>query len=297
MQKLLITGAGGFLGHALCEQAAGNWDVHAVYRQHKPATAGVTAVQADLTEPGCIDSLIDSVRPCFVIHAAAMADVGFCQAHPRQAEAINTAVPARLAERCAQQGMGFVLTSTDLVFDGHSAPYCETDTVHALSIYGRQKVRAEQLVQQAHPGALVCRLPLMIGLAPHAGHHFCIRMLHSIRSGAPLSLFTDEFRTPVDNTSAAAGILGAMERTRGVLHLGGKTRVSRYDLGVMMCAAFGIAPDMLRPVSIASLDTGTPRAADVSLDSRKAYGLGYAPVPLDRAVDHIVKRFSVIPAS
>jgi dTDP-4-dehydrorhamnose reductase len=131
----------------------------------------------------------------------------------------------------------------------------------------------------------------MIGVAPFGHYHFCGEMLRSIREDRPLRLFIDEYRTPVDTDSAARGLLLLLGRAHGVFHLGGRTRVSRYTLGLMMADAMGVAPGMIHPVTIASLSLKTPRAPDVTLDSGKACAMGYDPLPLEIAVQKVVEDF------
>jgi dTDP-4-dehydrorhamnose reductase len=281
---LLVTGASGFLGHALCAAARRQWLVAAVYRRHRPRLPGIALIQADLTDPAALTGLLDRFRPRVVIHAAAAAQVGACQAEPARTEAINVAVPARLAELCAARGIDLAFTSTDLVFDGRHAPYDETCKPAPFCVYSDQKARAEAQVLRHHPEALVARLPLLLGLAPNAQANFGVRMLTAIRHNQPIDLFVDEFRTPVDTASAARGVLSLVGKVHGPLHLGGRTRLSRFDLGLRMAAALGVAPSMLRPVSLASVALPYGRAPDCSLDSRRAYGLGYDPAPLDAAL-------------
>jgi dTDP-4-dehydrorhamnose reductase len=116
-------------------------------------------------------------------------------------------------------------------------------------------------------------------------------MLHAIRSAKTLNLFVDEFRTPVDIDSAAHGILTLLGRVRGVFHLGGYTRISRYELGLAMARQLGAEPGMIRPVRIGLVQMAVARAADCSLVSQKAYDAGYRPASLETGLQRFVKRY------
>jgi dTDP-4-dehydrorhamnose reductase len=262
-----------------------------LFRRHRPQVPGLDPVQADLCAEGLIEKLIDDLRPAAVIHAAAVAAVAVCEKEPGKTEQINVQVPGRLAGLCARKAIPFLFVSTDLVFNGRQPPYGEKDEPGPLNAYAGQKVRAETLVLEQCPRALVCRLPLMIGVAPFGHYHFCGQMLRAIREDRPLRLFADEYRTPVDTDSAARGLLLLLGRAHGLFHLGGRTRVSRHSLGLMMADAMGRAPGMIQPVTLDSMQSKVPRAPDVSLDSGKAYAMGYDPLPLDIAVQNVVKDF------
>jgi dTDP-4-dehydrorhamnose reductase len=226
-----------------------------------------------------------------VVHAAAESQVVACEKQPRRSLAINVVVPERLAGICAQRRIDFLFTSTDLVFDGRRAPYEEGDPTTPVCEYARQKAAAEAAVLERCPQALVCRMPLMFGLAPNTRRHFTVQMLTAIASGRPMRLFVDEFRSPVDTASAAAGILAVLGKARGLLHLGGRTRVSRYDLGCLVAGALGLEPAMLEPTAIDDLELAVRRSPDCTLVSERAYGLGYAPQPLEEAVRSVVNDF------
>jgi dTDP-4-dehydrorhamnose reductase len=289
--RLLITGASGFLGDALCRLAVDHWSVWGSFLHHAVSIAGVAPVQVDLTDEAALSDLILRLRPRAVIHAAAESQVAKCQAHPHRTRVINAHVPARLAEICAEAGIAYLFISSDLVFDGRQAPYDEGARPNPVCEYARQKVAAEAAVLKRYPAALVCRLPLMVGLSPNAPRHFTVQMLSAIHSQRPLDLFVDEFRTPVDTFGAAEGILKVLGAASGLLHLGGRERVSRYDLGRRMARHMNVSPHAIRPVTIQGQRLSIPRAPDCSLVSDAAYGWGYDPPSLEQALERVVRRF------
>jgi dTDP-4-dehydrorhamnose reductase len=290
--SLMVTGASGNLGQWICRLAAKSYAVTGVHWRHPFAMEGVRSIRADLTDIPGLAPLLAAIEPAAVIHAAALSQPVQCEQHPKASRRMNVDVPEKMAALCAGRRIPFIFTSTDLVFDGLSAPYAEQDAVTPVCRYGRQKAEAEAAVLDVDAGALVCRLPLMIGVGGGASQNFSIQMLDHIRSRRPLRLLTDEFRTPVAYRDAAQGLLSLIGRVSGRLHLGGRQRVSRYDLGILMADQMGVAPTMIEPVTLQSLDWGVARSPDCSLISDKAFALGYDPAPLSEAIAGIVRQFN-----
>lgn len=276
MKRLLVTGASGFLGWHLCQQAQRDWQVYGVGRSRRVQAAGIAAIACDLTDGDAVRALFADVRPDAVIHAAAQANPNVCQQQPAAAHTINVATSGAIAQLCAEAMIPCVFTSTDLVFDGTKAPYRESDPVAPVNRYGEQKVAAEKRILSLHPSAVVCRMPLMFGVSPGAPS-FIQPFAQILRSRQPLSLFTDEFRTPVSGTAAAQGLLLAVERAEGILHLGGAERISRYAFGQLMVEVLDLPGDTLTGCRQADVPMPAPRPADVSLDSTRAFSLGYQP--------------------
>ncbi|HEY9648919.1 MAG TPA: NAD(P)-dependent oxidoreductase [Chroococcidiopsis sp.] len=279
MKRLLVTGASGFLGWHLCQRAQGDWQVYGIGRSRPVQAAGVTAIACDLTDGDAVRAVFAEVRPDAVIHAAAQANPNICQQQPATAYAINVTASGVMAQLCAEAMIPFVFTSTDLVFDGTKAPYRETDPVAPVNRYGEQKVAAEKLILSLYPSAAVCRMPLMFGVSPGASS-FIQPFAQILRSHQPLALFTDEFRTPVSGPTAAQGLLLAVERAEGILHLGGAERISRYGFGQLMVEMLDLPGDTLTGCRQGDVPMPAPRPADVSLDSSRAFSLGYQPPSL-----------------
>jgi dTDP-4-dehydrorhamnose reductase len=117
-RRVLITGAGGQLGHALQEAFAGEEVLalgHADWDVAFPAPPLPFA-------------------PDLVLHAAAWTDVDGAEADPQGAAAVNVGG----TQHAAELGAPLVVFSTDYVFDGRKTePYVESDSPNPLSVYGR----------------------------------------------------------------------------------------------------------------------------------------------------------------
>jgi dTDP-4-dehydrorhamnose reductase len=281
MKKLLITGASGFLGWHLAQIARETYQVYGTYFTHALDIPTLNLIKIDLTDLTKLKQLFQTVKPEAVIHTAAYSQPNYCQTHPEESYSINVTASENIAYLCAEDNIPCIFTSSDLVFDGLNPPYQEKDPVSPLSIYGEHKVIAEQKMLAIYPQTTVCRMPLMFGAATPVANSFMQPVWQMMREGKELSLFTDEFRTPVSANTATKGLLLALEKkVSGVIHLGGKERISRYQFGLLMAEVFNLSTAKITPCLQKDVPMPAPRAADVSLDSSLAFSLGYQPLSM-----------------
>jgi dTDP-4-dehydrorhamnose reductase len=240
----------------------------------------MTPVAVDLRDFQAMKATFQQVQPMAVIHLAAQSNANYCQQEPDSSYLLNVTVACNVAGLCADMDIPCVFASTDLVFDGQHPPYREADPVSPVNRYGEQKVLAELGMLKRYPKMAVCRMPLLFGSAPPNASSFLQGFLKTLQAGQPLYLFTDEFRTPVGAIAACQGLLLALERVQGHIHLGGKERLSRYDFGMMMVEELHLPEAELVACYQKDMSMPAPRPADVSLDSTLAFKLGYAPPTL-----------------
>ncbi|MFP4123303.1 SDR family oxidoreductase [Coleofasciculus sp.] len=285
MKRLLITGVSGFLGWHTCQLSKREWNVYGTCLSKSVNSPDINIRKIDLTHFQEVKQIFQTIKPDAVIHTAAQSSPNFCQMHPQETEVINVIASGNIAGLCADYGIPCVFTSTDLVFNGLNPPYRETDPVSPISYYGEQKVRAETLMLTRYPQTAICRMPLMFGQATPTANSFIQPFIETLQAGNELKLFIDEFRTPVSGTTAAKGLLLALDNIQGYLHLGGKERISRYEFGCLLVDVLRLPKAGLKSCRQADVKMAAPRPPDVSLDSSKAFALGYNPLPLQEELE------------
>jgi len=263
-----ITGGGGLIGSNLVRAAAefaARWRV-----------VGLTRDRLDLAAFAAVEAAFRATKPSLIIHCAAMSRAPECEANPRLARLQNVDVTAQLAKLAA--GIPFVFISTDLVFDGRKGGYKEPDAVGPLGVYAETKVAAERVVL-ANPRHLVVRTSLTGGTSPAGDRGFNEQLRRAWSAGAVPKLFEDEYRSPLAATVTARAIWElVMLGTTGLLHVAGRERLSRLQIGHLVAARWPHLKPRIEAASIASY-TGPPRAPDSSLDSAKAQSLLSFPLP------------------
>ncbi len=281
MKKLLITGASGFLGWHLCQLASPRWDIYGTYCSQNLEIPQTKLIKLDLTDFKELKRIFREVQPSAVIHTAAQSQPNYCQTHPEKSLSINVTASWNIAGLCADSSIPCIFTSTDLVFDGLKGFYKETDKVNPVNIYGEHKVMAEIGMLERYPQTAICRMPLMFGRATPTATSFLQSFINTLQEGKELKLFLDEFRSPVNGNIAAEGLLLAIEKqVKGIIHLGGKERISRYDFGRLLVEIFDISNAQIQASRQKDVQMAAPRPSDVSLDSSKAFALGYTPLSL-----------------
>ena len=153
--KLLITGANGRVGSALC----------AYFLQRGDEVIPVTRADVDLTNlPALRAFLLEKNFDC-LINPAAMSAPDQCEQEPELAQRINADAPAVMAEIAQLRGVRMIHFSTDYVFAGdHAGKRLESQCAEPSTVYGRGKLTGEQRVLKNAPGlASVLRVSWVYG--------------------------------------------------------------------------------------------------------------------------------------
>ncbi|WP_165064281.1 SDR family oxidoreductase [Paludisphaera rhizosphaerae] len=262
--RILLTGATGRIGAYLRDPLnMRGWEV--------VRWAGSHAV--DLTDPGAVSRGLDQADADVVLHAAAISDAETCRRDPDRARTINVEAVAWISEWCAARGRRLVFTSTDMVFDGTKPWSTESDEPRPILAYGATK-RAAELEALKAPDSVVARICLLYGPTLCDRETFYDKAVGQLRAGAPQTFFDDEFRTPLDYATAARALaMLAASDFRGIVHVGGAERLSRFELMTKVARGLGLDGSLVRSNSRAEASFSEPRPADVSLDTSRLAAL------------------------
>jgi dTDP-4-dehydrorhamnose reductase len=275
--KVLVTGAAGLVGSHLLSSAPDDVELAATWRTTPVAAslAGRVALhRLDLCDAAATAALLAAVAPDVVVHTA----------YSLGSRDDIVAATAAVAAASASCGASLVHLSTDVVFDGDSAPYVESDPVAPVNEYGRWKVAAERAATDEVADACITRTSLVVDLA--LPDRSTAALLDTVRGGGAPSLFVDEVRCPIRAVDLAATLwaLVALDRRdrAGVWHLPGPEAMSRWELGTRLLAAAGLGSASV--VAASSRDHPEPRPADLTLRTERDTP-GPLPLPVDDTAD------------
>ncbi|AMV36699.1 SDR family oxidoreductase [Planctomyces sp. SH-PL62] len=285
--RIVLTGATGRLGAYLQRPLARTgWEVVAWSGTTGAQWNGAPTITVDVADPAAIARELDRADPDAVLHAAAISDVESCRRDPRRARAVNVEAVASVARWCASRGRRLLFTSTDMVFDGARPWAVEADEPRPILAYGASKREAEIEAGKA-PDAVVARIGLLYGPTRSGRETFYDKAVAGLRAGVPQTFFDDEFRTSLDYRSAAEALVGLLASDfRGVVHVGGRERISRFELMSRVARGLGLDAALVQANSRADVPFAEPRPADLSMETSRLADLlpGLERPPVEEAV-------------
>jgi dTDP-4-dehydrorhamnose reductase len=255
--RILVTGAGGMLGHDVVAAAQG--------AGHEPI--GLARADLDITDADAV-AAVATAGPDAVINCAAWTAVDAAEDHIADALAVNGTGAGHLAAAAAQAGAWTIHVSTDYVFDGDKRePYLESDPVGPISSYGRSKLDGEQAVARTAPGAhTIVRTAWLFGVH---GPCFPRTMLRLAGERDRLSVVDDQIGCPTFTGHLAPALIAlAEQRTEGILHVAAAGQCSWCEFAQATIAGAGLSCEVA-PIPSEQYPTPTPRPAYSVLRSQR----------------------------
>jgi dTDP-4-dehydrorhamnose reductase len=256
VQRILLTGGSGQLGHELARVLAPLGEVIA------PLRAELDLARADATR-----SVVRRVAPTVIVNAGAYTAVDRAESDEANARAVNAIAPGVLAEEAERAGAVLVHFSTDYVFDGTvPGPRSETDSPSPLSVYGRTKLEGEEAVRTTASRHLVLRTGWVYGAR---GHNFLRTMLRLGTSTDELRVVSDQVGSPTWTRHLAMvtgtllnRLLSSSLRNRGLYHVTSSGECSWSDFATAAVQEwFGASAPAVTPIRTSDWPAAAKRPA------------------------------------
>ena len=135
--RVLITGSSGMLGKRL---------VNAIKEAHP--NKEVLESKTDLTKPDEVERFLNSLPEFDIIfHLAALVPVEAVNQNPSKAFLVNVGGTLNLLSSLKNRTPKIIFASSSHVYGSKNGPLSECDLLNPISLYGRTKLIAEDLVQ------------------------------------------------------------------------------------------------------------------------------------------------------
>ena len=270
--KVLVTGASGFLGRAVCgELLRRGHEVSALVRRPGSEPDGCAPFAGDITDRDSLPAALEQAAPECVVHLAAEI------ASQRDAEKVarvNVKGTANLIEACALAGKPrFVLASTVVTGDARGEELRERSELPVETAYGRSKQSCERLVR-------ACGLPYAIVRPSHVygpGGWYAEEFVKRLRQPGRFAVIGkgDNWWDVVhaDDVATAFALAAEDDRRHAVYHVVDDEPVKYYDFVALTASALGVGPPRRVPVWLASRVGGRDPVLAVTRSARSSNAL------------------------
>ncbi|OQW30858.1 MAG: hypothetical protein A4E19_08920 [Nitrospira sp. SG-bin1] len=280
--RVLLTGAGGQLGSALCEV----FGYETVIPKDLP--------DFDLTRSSVEEEIIESA-PHLIIHAGAYTDVDGAEREPDLALAVNATGTEQIARAAVRVGARLIYVSTDYVFDGKQRiPYREDDSPRPINRYGFSKWKGEQAVLASGARALIIRTAWLYG---SVGKNFVKSIMRAAQSESILKVVHDQSGCPTyveDLAAAMASLVG--KDAEGIVHVTNRGQCTWYEFAQAIVREMGLCCPVI-PITTEQAGRPAKRPSYSVLNPDRLASLGLVLPEWSEALARFAKAAHPLPGS
>jgi dTDP-4-dehydrorhamnose reductase len=262
--RVAITGAAGLFGQGLVRVFS---ERHEVFP--------LTRAEADITDPEAVQVALKKIAPAVIVHPAGIPDLDICEADPARGFLVNYHGTRNVVAAARELNAAVAYISTDAVFDGRKqTPYTESDPAIPPTVYGRTKLRGEQVVKSL-PAHWIFRVSVLFGPGKA---NFIERGLRKIAADGSYAVAVDQVGSATYTVDAAAKIMEVVEARRyGLYHLSNQGACSRYELAVKAAQLAGLDSGRVIGKPDAEMGRRAPRLKYAVMAMRALEAAGFSP--------------------
>ncbi len=207
--KILVTGAGGFVGQGIMK-AYGNAEA-------APSLRNATAE--------AIRRIVEESDAEVIVHTAAISDIGQCRADPEASRQANVRIPCELAR--AAKGKKLICFSSDQVYSacGEEGPYTE-ETVRPGNIYAEHKLDMERRVLDILPSAVMLRAEWMYDEYDKKPNYY----MNVLKAEGTIAFSSGQYRGVTYLKEVTENLNRVFSLPGGVYNFGSETTMSMYEI-------------------------------------------------------------------
>jgi nucleoside-diphosphate-sugar epimerase len=257
--RVLVTGASGFLGHAVCrELKARDHEAIALVRRRGSEPANTQPAHGDLTDTdaNALTKAFEQANPDAVIHLAAEIAT---QRDESKIHDVNVEGTRRLIAACKSRDTPpkLVFASTVVTGDAQGNVLTEESTLPVQTAYGRSKQDGERLVKRSGLRNVIIRPSHVYG----PGGWYAEEIVKRLKQPGRLAVIGNgrNWWDVVHVDDVAAAIVAATERAPqdSIYHVVDDEPILQYDFIALTAKALGVNPPRKIPAWLARAVAGS----------------------------------------
>ena len=290
--KIFIIGASGLVGSNCMQWLRKDPDMDVIGSHFSFAT--IDTEYFNVFNPAGSTFDLASFDPDVIIHTGALAHVDHCETHPEESfhHTVESTIAAlELAEKYHSK---FVYISTDYIFDGEAGPYSEHDATNPLSVYGKHKLQAEEIIREKTDDHLILRITNVYGNEVR-GKNFIAFLARTAQTGEErtLRLPIDQYATPINARDIAKFVYQLIkDNKQGTYHLASDEYLNRVELAKKVLDYFSSSNVEIEAVLTQELDQIAPRPLKGGLKTDKIKN-EYPELKFTTVDDYLEERYGI----
>lgn len=289
--NILVTGANGQLGNEMQIATKDSKDKY-IFTDVCEGYAFL-----DITNPEAINKMVKENDVKCIVNCAAWTNVEKAEECEPLADKLNALAPQYLALAMKEADGLLVHISTDYVFGGdpYNTPCKEDQSGTPTGVYGKTKLRGEQLIQASGAKHIILRTAWLYS---EYGKNFLKTMLNLTATKPMLKVVFDQCGTPTYAGDLAQAIFHIIENRKidgntGIYHFSNEGVCSWYDFSMKIAELAGNNGCDIQPCHSNEFPSPVKRPAYSVLDKTKfkeTFGLKipYWTESLKRCINNIV---------
>lgn len=282
-KAVLIVGGSGFVGTHLALKLREAYKVYATYHRTRVSMPGVTYIPLNAGKRDWTKRVVRTFRPEIIIYAGGRGTHEWLNPNFEDPEEVFTSGAVNVASVAEILQPRYIYVSSCMPFDGLKGNYHESDLVLPNTDVGKAKLAGENQIRTKSMNYVIVRSTPLLGRSNGWNLSMIDRLRIRLDRGERVELSQAELHgfAPIQGfTDFIEKLLDSGIKNR-IVHYGGLTRCSWYDMGCAVARKFGYDPSLI--VEGAHAPHGV---ADYSLNCTYAVeNLKIKPLLLEQGLD------------
>lgn len=271
MDRVLITGASGFIGSYLLQSAPNTVEIFESGRLPHSNKIDRNKLVADLTDYNIVKKYIVKNKIRTIIHTAGESNVDSVEKNVLSGVNSNLMSTINLVEIAKELDLFLIFLSSNAIFDGNSPPYEETSIPNPVNKYGVIKLACETIIRNKLENYCIVRPILTYGWNfNNTRINPVIFTIQNLRIGKKIKMVDDIYENPVYVHQVVEVIWKIVNlKYIGVINISGGSTVNRYELACEVANIFNLNRTLIESCSNSYFQNLAPRPKNTTFVNTK----------------------------
>jgi dTDP-4-dehydrorhamnose reductase len=204
MNKILITGAGGFIGNLFFCYLQKNKDIK-IYgtinktnnknkKNSKPKNLKKNIFKSDLSSAKEVKKIIKMIQPDVIYHFAAMADHNLSENNKKLCRKNNSKITINIIN-CINKQSKLIFLSSDKIYSGNPKTSKEHTNHNPSGFLAKEKLKCEKIIEKKIKRYFILRLPIVHSMGENKNYSTIDSFLFLLKKKEKINVFKNVKRS------------------------------------------------------------------------------------------------------